>query len=300
MSRHVTRLVMRAALVWLMCAICTHALSANNNIDNENEWIAELHTGENADEIARQHGMINKGNVAGLANVYLFVPAHLRSDTSSHQIGYGENGENGLVDGDQVRLVGADADVYPGKLHAHPGVKYASQQKSRVRIKRVHDPYSDPSYGKQWHLHGTPGADINVEPVWTELGYTGRGVTIAIVDDGVDHRHPDLAAHYSASGSHDFNARDEDPLPFAWDVHGTAAAGVAAAASNEYCGVGVAPDANIAGIRLIAQPCTDYEEAEALCFADAHTNDVYSSSWGPPDSGEGFAGPDYITGLAIE
>lgn len=42
------------------------------------------------------------------------------------------------------------------------------------------------------HLHdqintgqadGTPGLDLNVAEAW-QLGYTGKGVTIAIMDDG--------------------------------------------------------------------------------------------------------------------
>lgn len=37
--------------------------------------------------------------------------------------------------------------------------------------------------------------DINVIPAWL-AGYSGRGVTIMIVDDGLDHEHPELAERY--------------------------------------------------------------------------------------------------------
>lgn len=42
---------------------------------------------------------------------------------------------------------------------------------------------------------GTPGLDLNVEAAWA-LNITGRGVTTAIMDDGIDYLHPDLADNY--------------------------------------------------------------------------------------------------------
>lgn len=55
----------------------------------------------------------------------------------------------------------------------------------------------DPGFSKQWHLlnEQTPPHDMNVTGVW-EMGYTGRGVISAIVDDGLDMMSEDLAANY--------------------------------------------------------------------------------------------------------
>jgi subtilisin family serine protease len=56
---------------------------------------------------------------------------------------------------------------------------------------------NDPYIHHQWYLEnlGTNGVrlgvDINARAAWTRS--TGQGVTIAIVDDGVDLAHPDLA-----------------------------------------------------------------------------------------------------------
>lgn len=44
-------------------------------------------------------------------------------------------------------------------------------------------------------LNITPNHDINVVAAWS-AGYTGKGVVISIVDDGLDHAHPDLSACY--------------------------------------------------------------------------------------------------------
>ena len=42
---------------------------------------------------------------------------------------------------------------------------------------------------------GKPGLDLNVVEAWAQ-GYTGKGVTVAIMDDGLDYLHPDLAPNY--------------------------------------------------------------------------------------------------------
>lgn len=74
--------------------------------------------------------------------------------------------------------------------------------------------FSDPAYPLQWHLHNaTPrGLDINVQRVW-ERGVTGRGVTAAVVDDGLDWNNADLRRNYNASASWDLNDKDADPMP---------------------------------------------------------------------------------------
>ena len=42
---------------------------------------------------------------------------------------------------------------------------------------------------------GKPRLDLNVEEAWA-LGYTGKNVTTAIMDDGLDYTHPDLMHNY--------------------------------------------------------------------------------------------------------
>lgn len=60
-------------------------------------------------------------------------------------------------------------------------------------------PSNDPLFSQQWYLlntgqnGGTPGIDINVVPVWQD--YTGKGVVVAVVDQGIEYTHPDLGAN---------------------------------------------------------------------------------------------------------
>ena len=105
---------------------------------------------------------------------------------------------------------------------------------------------SDPNIGSQWHLlnqgqsGGTPGIDINVSLVWED--YSGAGVLVAVVDDGVEHSHPDLAANYDTSIDVDYGGNDDDAFPSGDNAHGTAVAGLIAADDNGLGGVGVAFD----------------------------------------------------------
>lgn len=87
---------------------------------------------------------------------------------------------------------------------------------------------------------------------------------------------------------------------FVTGSHGTRCAGeVAAARDNGVCGVGVAYDSKIAGIRMLDQPyMTDLIEANSMGH-EPHLIDIYSASWGPTDDGKTVDGPRNATMKAI-
>lgn len=162
---------------------------------------------------------------------------------------------------------------------------------------------TDPLYTQQWHLQPSTlsGIHLHAQEGWAVASSNnGNASVIAIVDDGLQHTHPDLHQNYQSSLSHDFNDEDANPMPERGDGHGTSAAGVAAAgANNNVCGVGVCPDCKLAGLRLIGGPSSDYMEAMAL----SHQSDqiaIYSNSWGPADDGRTMEGPGRVTLLAME
>ncbi len=156
---------------------------------------------------------------------------------------------------------------------------------------------NDTYFSNQWHLentgqdNGVAGEDVNITGAWNDV--LGTGIVIGIVDDGLEWDHADLSANYESTLDYDYCNYDGDPTPSSFDAHGTAAAGVAAAIGNNGQGVtGSAPDASLAGLMLIACGNSDNDEANAL----SHLNndiDIYSNSWGPPDTGNylGTAGP---------
>lgn len=82
------------------------------------------------------------------------------------------------------------------------------------------------------------------------------------------------------------------------DFHGTRCAGEIAAVRNSYCGIGVAYESKVSGIRILGGPITDVEEALALNY-EYHKNHIYSCSWGPEDDGQHVEGPNKIVQNAI-
>ncbi|CAG7709935.1 unnamed protein product [Allacma fusca] len=57
--------------------------------------------------------------------------------------------------------------------------------------------FGDPLFKEQWYLTSgsKDGFDMNVQSAW-KRGYTGKGVVVSILDDGIQTNHPDLALNY--------------------------------------------------------------------------------------------------------
>ena len=181
----------------------------------------------------------------------------------------------------------AGAPDLAARLRRQPGVRYAQAQLARQHApKRLLD---DPFFPQQWNLlntgqnGGTPGVDINVTGVW-DL-WRGTGVPMAIVDDGLQIIHPDLAPNVDTNLCWDFNFNRPDPSPDVYsDFHGTEVAGIAAARGDNALGVaGVAYEATLVGLRLLGAPDTDDQDAAAMLHSNAVIQ-VKNNSWGAPDA----------------
>ncbi|KAJ7438477.1 peptidase S8/S53 domain-containing protein [Mycena latifolia] len=199
-------------------------------------------------------------------------------------------------------------------------IKYISRQIPRHRVKRAPPPIQrqpppseedsravaqrlgiiDPLFSDQWHLVNDEAAEhsMNVIPVW-EMGYTGKGVISSLVDDGLDYTSEDLKDNFDEDDSYDFN--DHEPLPtpkLSDDTHGTRCAGQIAAGKNTACGIGIAYNSKVAGVRILSGAISDVDEAAALNYGFQNVS-IYSCSWGPPDNGMVMEGPDYLINKAV-
>jgi len=149
----------------------------------------------------------------------------------------------------------------------------------------------DPYFKDEWYIRGRgqngakKASDAKITPVWEQRDSSGNlirgtGITVGIVDNGVQMDHPDLAANISATYKINFNdGASDDPSPGAADNHGTAVAGVAAAVGFNGIGVtGAAPSAKIAPIRLIGGSFTSLDEADAYAYGGSGIR-IKSNSW---------------------
>lgn len=130
---------------------------------------------------------------------------------------------------------------------------------------------SDPLIDRQWGLGAT-----QIPQAWTATG--GQGVTIAIVDSGVDLDHPDLVDRLVPGRDFvDGDDRPDDP-----NGHGTHVAGIAAASSNDIGIAGAAPLASIMPVRVLDGDGAGSDDtiAEAVLWAAANGADVINLSLG--------------------
>src|SRR5260364_80559 len=149
----------------------------------------------------------------------------------------------------------------------------------------------------QWHLkntgqvgapgstlYGTAGVDLNVLPVWKQ-GIGGKGITVAVLDDGLDIGHEVFEGNIAEGLSVNYFSPDKsNPTPtHPGDFHGTAMAGIIAAAINGKGGVGVAPKVKVAGLKIFDQDravlLTDQQDALSRGAANGSI-DISNNSWG--------------------
>ncbi|MGK2905231.1 MAG: S8 family serine peptidase [Desulfuromonadales bacterium] len=91
---------------------------------------------------------------------------------------------------------------------------------------------------------------VNAASLWA-LGYVGQGVTVAIVDSGVDINHPDLGPRWRGGTNSWFDPNDEHPfVPTDLDGHGTQVTGLVLGGNSSGSYIGVAPDAEWVGVKI--------------------------------------------------
>jgi subtilisin family serine protease len=171
------------------------------------------------------------------------------------------------------RPEGARLDTVLAALARDPRVAWAQP----VNLFHAQDG-GDPLYavqpdGRAWHL-------LELHRLTT-----GRGVRIAVVDSGVDARHPDLARQIEVQE----NFVGDGAVPA--ESHGTAVAGIVAAREGNGVGIaGVAPGARLLALRACWQApgmraaCSSFTLGKALNFAILHDARIINLSLsGPAD-----------------
>ncbi len=135
--------------------------------------------------------------------------------------------------------------------------------------------------------------NVNADDVWA-LGYTGEGITIAVIDTGVNYNHVDLADHVWESDeypNHGYDFINGDNNPMDDHGHGTHCAGTVAGDGTAGSQTGMAPEATIMCLKVLTSSGNGQESAvwSAVEFAVEQGANAFSMSLGWTDSGN----PDY-------
>lgn len=158
------------------------------------------------------------------------------------------------------------------KLSRRPEFKFAELDRKVTVAMAVNDPY----IGSAWHL-----GKIGAPAAWDST--LGNGVTIAVLDTGVNVAHPDLKDRIVPG----FNAYNNNTETSDLCGHGTAVAGVAAASTNNALGVaGVAGAAKIMPVRIA------YEDASGGC--PAYFSTIASGITWAADNGARIANVSFV------
>ena len=192
----------------------------------------------------------------------------------------------------------------------HPDVAFVEPEYRRTHLA---GPTGEPMFGQQWALRntgqvvngfaGVPDVDMNVPEAWAVT--TGSpSVVVAVIDDGVDFSHPELAARKWVNGDeiagngidddangfvddvngYDFCNGDASVFDSAADAHGTHVAGSIAASGNGTGIAGIAPGVRIMAIKFLSDDnpaCgTDAMAIAAINYAVANGARIINASWG--------------------
>lgn len=161
--------------------------------------------------------------------------------------------------------------------------------------------FNDPMLKDQWHYFNdqtksgyAAGCDINVVPVWESATKGNPDIVVAVVDEGVQYDHPDLAANMWHNPSNRQQPYGRNFASNTYEIHpgdhGTHVAGTISAVNNNGIGVcGIAggdAQAGIKGVSIMSCQIFDGEKdgsgATAIKWAADHGAVIAQNSWGYP------------------
>ena len=130
---------------------------------------------------------------------------------------------------------------------------------------------------------------VGADQVW-ELGYTGEGVVVAVIDTGVNYNHVDLADHLWNGGiefpNHGYDVFNHDNDPMDDQGHGSHCAGTVCGDGSGPSQTGMAPDATLMCVKCLGSDGNGGAQSisAGIQWAVEHGCDMFSMSLGIPNS----------------
>ena len=168
------------------------------------------------------------------------------------------------------------------KIAEHPDVKMIAWNKKR---KVIHDESEKTTVETRATAAEIAEniAQVNAPQVW-DLGFTGKGVVVAVIDSGANIDHVDLKDHLwdDGSGHCGFNTIDNSYNVYDGFHHGTHCAGTVCGDGTSGLATGVAPDAQLMVLKALDDEggSAINDVVEAMEWAIEHGADVLSMSLG--------------------
>jgi subtilisin family serine protease len=130
---------------------------------------------------------------------------------------------------------------------------------------------------------------VGANQVW-ELGYTGAGVVVAVIDTGVNYNHVDLADHLWDGGpdfpNHGYDVFNQDNNPMDDQGHGSHCAGTVCGDGTGPSQTGMAPSATLMCVKCLGSDGNGGAQniSNGIQWAVEHGCDMFSMSLGIPSS----------------
>lgn len=169
------------------------------------------------------------------------------------------------------------------QLASHPDIKVMGLNKEDVVTEGYDEKDAAPTRG----TIASHVTHIQAEKVW-DLGYTGKGVTVAVLDSGCNLDHVDIKDHlWTGNANGGYNFMNPGQRPMDNKGHGSHCAGIVCGDGTSGVSTGIAPDATLMVLKVNDTGGTEFDVmVEAIEYAVENGADIISISigWWAPEA----------------